>query len=130
MRPRMRVGAEIPLAVTFVGGEELRGHADGLVRLFDERTRGRGPPGAAAGVPMLGRRPYVPGELSGSAHARPWPASAPAGRSPAPPPPAAARGTGPSGPVPLVLCPPAPHRERRPRNARAPEVDTERLTRA
>jgi hypothetical protein len=67
----MRVGAEIPLAVTFVGGEELRGHADGLVRLFDERTRGRGPPGAAAGVPMLGRRPYVPGELSGSAHARP-----------------------------------------------------------
>ena len=56
------------------------------------------------------------------AHARPWPTTAPARRSRAPRTPGAARSTVPSGPVPRVLCPPAPHRERRPRNARAPPV--------
>ena len=55
---------------------------------------------------------------SRDAHARPWPVAAPAGRSPAPPPRDDTRGTVLSGPVPDVLCPPAPRRECRPRNAR------------
>src|SRR5205814_1699520 len=54
-------------------------------------------------------------DLAPRAHARPSPAPAPAGQSPAPPTPDAARGTVLSGPVLFALCPPAPHRERRPR---------------
>ncbi len=54
---------------------------------------------------------------AGDHQPRPSPAPAPVGRSPAPPAPDAARGTVLSGPVLLVLCPPAPRRERRPRNA-------------
>ena len=61
------------------------------------------------------------------AHARPSPAAAPAGRSPAPPPPGAAGGTVLSGPVLSTLFPPAPHRQRRPRNAQAKWADTGRL---
>src|SRR5688500_3407457 len=48
---------------------------------------------------------------------RPWSASAPAGRSPAPPPPAVPAGPPLSGPVSLILSPPAGNRQYRPRNA-------------
>ena len=52
-------------------------------------------------------------------HARPSPATATGRRSRPPPPPGAAACTVLSGPVLQILCPPAPHPQRRPRNARA-----------
>src|SRR6266567_8298775 len=52
--------------------------------------------------------------------ARPSSASAPARRSRAPPPPDAPGGTMLSGPILLILWPPAPHRQRRPRPSRTP----------
>ena len=74
-------------------------------------------------------RPRMPPAASSPSppRARPSPAPAPARRSRAPPLPAAARGTRLSGAVLLVLSPPAGHRERRPRNARAFEVGPGRL---
>ena len=62
-------------------------------------------------------------------HARPSPATAPDRRSRSPPPPDAAAGPVVSGPVLLILFPPAPHPQRRPRNARAIPGERGRITR-
>src|SRR5919108_858938 len=88
-------------------GYELAAQAQG-----DEAAAERGEDREA------GKRERDPG------HARPSPASPPGRQSRPPAPPDAPRGTALSGPVLPTLCPPAPHRERRPRNAR---VDARRF---
>ena len=102
-------GDGTPDLKVFLRDVDTQDPAKGIVVRFDRFTQSPNVAAPASSAPSRG-----------SATApKPSSSPAPAGRSPAPPPTDAADGTVLSGSVLPILSPPAPHRQRRPRNTHA-----------